>query len=99
MNDELYKALEKLDDSIRKEVPSTKEIQRILNNKQREHKRQLKQELGWFLIVSLIIISVILFTASNAPIIFLIGQISGILLAPSYIWIQRKKQDRGDVSI
>ena len=99
MNDELYKSLEKLDDSFHKEVPSTKEIQSILNKKRSDYKRQLKLELVWFLIVALVIITVILFTATNAPIIFLIGQISGILLAPGYMWIQRKKQDREDFSI
>lgn len=88
---EMNNGLEKLD-SLDIYTPDDKWFEEMVSNQQQVQKKKLRRELAWFIIVAMVILSMVIFTMIEIPIVFYMLQMVTVLVTAIYSFKGMQKQ-------
>ncbi|MFE8700175.1 YxlC family protein [Cytobacillus sp. FJAT-54145] len=90
--EEIEIGLEKLDSSFHIETPNIEWFEQMVVQQKSELRKKLIRDVTIFVIVALIIVSTVLFTLQQLPVVFLILQVFASIFVITYSALRFKKQ-------
>ncbi|WP_042346922.1 YxlC family protein [Bacillus massiliigorillae] len=96
MENKVHEAFKEMDESFHITPPNKATISVMLREQEQRYKQKQKKELILFMIIAIVFIAVFVLVMTRAPIFYIALLILSFVLAPLYVFYEKKKQTRED---